>query len=88
MATAVRTPSRLRPCASPIVVVVLPSPSGVGVMAVTIDLSTVRAVGETVEDVEADLGLVAAVELDLLRPETHLLSDVGDGTQLRVLGDP
>ncbi len=52
------------------------------------DLSTVRAVGETVEDVEADLGLVAAVELDLLRPETHLLSDVGDGTQLRVLGDP
>ena len=33
--TAARWPMRLRPCTSPMVVVVFPSPSGVGVIAVT-----------------------------------------------------
>ena len=35
MATAARLPIRFRPWVRPIVVVVLPSPSGVGVIAVT-----------------------------------------------------
>jgi hypothetical protein len=35
MHTAALRPITLRPCASPTVVVLLPSPSGVGVMAVT-----------------------------------------------------
>ena len=45
MAAAVRTPIRFRPWARPTVVVVLPSPSGVGVIAVTtISLPSGRSV--------------------------------------------
>jgi hypothetical protein len=40
-----------------------------------------------VEHREVDLGLVAAVELDLLRVEADLLCDLGHVTQLCRLGD-
>ena len=51
------------------------------------DLPAVRPVGQTIEDLEADLGLVAAVQLDLVGQEPQLGGDVGDRTQRGVLGD-
>ena len=68
-------------------VVVLPSPAGVGVIAVTRDELAVGRVGEAVEDGEGDLGLVAAVRLELVLLDARGLGDFGDRPQLGVLRD-
>ena len=47
----------------------------------------VRLAGETLEDGEIDLGLVAPVELDLLRKQAESVRDLGDRLELRCLGD-
>ncbi len=71
----------------PTVVVVLPSPSGVGVMAVTSMYLPCLRLLEPVAHVEVDLGLVAAEQLQLARLEARLLGDLEDGPQLGGLGD-
>ena len=76
-----------RPCVSDTDVVVLPSPAFVGVIAVTLISFASGAAGEPVEDAEVDLRLVAAVGLDLVGEEPGGLRDLGDGPELRLLGD-
>ena len=46
------------------------------------DELAVRAAGEALEDGEVDLRLVAAVELDLVVVEAHVLGDLGDRPQV------
>ena len=66
-ATAAFLPIRLRPWARPTVVVLLPSPSGVGVMAVTRTyLPRGRSRSGPLDALDRDLGLGAAVQLDLV----------------------
>ena len=60
-------------------VVVLPSPAGVGVIAVTLISFAVRPVGEAIEDRQVDLRLVAAVQLELVGEDAVLLGELGDG---------
>ena len=60
------------------VVTVLPSPSGVGVMAVTsMYLPFGRSFSRS-EDLEVDLRLVLAVQLDLVVFQAQLPRDLGD----------
>ena len=68
-------------------VVVLPSPAFVGVIAVTPISFAFGPSAEPVEHGEVDLGLVAAVELDLVVLEPDLLGELGDRPQCRLLGD-
>ena len=51
------------------------------------DLAAVRPVGEALQDVEADLGLVRPVELELLGQEAQLGADLGDRPHRGGLGD-
>ena len=61
-------------------VVLLPSPSGVGLIAVTRTyLPRARSRLQALDALERDLGLVAAVQLDLVVAEAQLVGDVGDG---------
>ena len=65
----------------PTVVVVLPSPSGVGVMAVT---TTYLAFGRSLSSSIAsrlDLGELVAVRLEQVRADAHLGGDVGERRQ-------
>ena len=52
-----------------------------------VDVATLRPVLELVEDVERDLGLVAAVELEVLLGDPDLRGHIHDGTQRRLLSD-
>ena len=76
-----------RPCVSETDVVVLPSPAFVGVIAVTsISFASGRPASRS-RTLEVDLRLVAAVRLDLVGEEAGGLRDLGDGPELRLLGD-
>ena len=71
-------------CASarPTVVVVLPSPAGVGLMAVTRTSLPWRVLSHSLQDVVVDLGLVVAVLLQVLlvaRPRSCAISLMGCG---------
>ncbi len=76
---------------SPIVratlVVVLPSPALVGVMAVTITSFAFGTRGQTIEDRQADLAAVLTGLFELLGQDAGFLGDLGDGTQLGVVSD-
>jgi len=52
-----------------------------------VDQLRVVAIGEPLEHGEVDLRLVAAVRLDLVGEEPRRLRDLGDGPELRLLGD-
>ena len=79
MQTAAFRPIRLSPWASPTVVVDLPSPSGVGLIAVT---TTYLPRGlrrlEPLDPGERDLRLRVAVRLDLVVAESEVVGDVHD----------
>ncbi len=66
---------------------VLPSPAFVGVMPVTQTSFASGLLGEPVNGLERDLGLVAPVRLDLLGLEAERQADLVDRLQLRLLGD-
>ena len=77
--TAARRPIRLRPWARPTVVVVLPSPSGVGRDRRDDDVLAARVRGlEAPDALERDLRLGAAVQLDLVVVQPELVRDVDD----------
>ncbi len=69
-------------------VVVLPSPAGVGVIAGDQDQLAVRPVLETLDVVHRDLGLVVAVGLEVFHRDAEPLArHVGDQALGRGLGD-
>lgn len=72
---------------SPTVVVVLPSPAGVGLMAVTSTSLPVGTVRQPGVDRFGQLGLVAAVGLQLLRQDPQAVGDFMDGQHGRRLRD-
>ena len=75
-ASMVSTPIAFIDSARPMEVTVLPSPSGVGVIAVTSMMLAVRPVLETLEQRHVvDLRLVAAVELEFFLEDARLLGD-------------
>ena len=63
----------------PTVVVGLPSPSGVGVIAVTSIYFALRAVLELFDNVEMDLGFVFTVEVEIVFGQTNLRGNFHDG---------
>ena len=77
-------PRRRSACARPTVTVLLPSPAGVGLIAVT---STSRPVRRPLRDLERDLRLVLPVEIQIVALEPELGGDVHDGTHLGALRD-
>ena len=71
-------PMRLRPSPRPTVVVVLPSPAGVGLMAVTrISLPSLLPCTDC-DELGRDLGLVVAVGQQMLRRDADLGADLLD----------
>ena len=76
-----------RPCASATEEVVLPSPAGVGVIAVTFTILRIGPVAQAGDRRQLDLRLVAAVQLDLVLVETGRVRDLDDRLHLMVLGD-
>ena len=70
----------------PIVVVVLPSPAGVGLMAVT-RISLPRRSGSAAMASKLDLGLVGAVAIERLGGQAGAGADFLDGFQHRGAGD-
>ena len=78
-------PSRWRASARPTLVVVLPSPAGVGLMAVTRMSFPFRGASRRGQGVH--LGLIAAVVLQQVLFQARLGRDLGDGQQLCRLGD-
>ena len=77
-------PRRRSACASPTDTVLLPSPAGVGLIAVT---RTSRPRDGRCGDLERDLRLVLAVQIELVRREPELARHVHDRTHLRAVGD-
>ena len=71
----------------PTVVVVLPSPSGVGVMAVTTTYFAFGRSAQLVDRLEPDLGQVVAVRFEQVRADAHLGGDVGERRQRAGAGD-
>ena len=69
---------RAQRLASPTVVVVLPSPSGVGVMAVTSMYLPCGAPGQPLQHVQVHLGFVLPEEVEVLLLEAQLLGDLDD----------
>ena len=80
---------RCGPCAwpRPTVVVVLPSPRGVGVMAVTTTYFAPRTVGQLRDRVEVDLHHVTAVRFEQVTAQPHLVRDVLDRFEGGAAGD-
>ncbi len=68
-------------------VVVLPSPAFVGVMAVVMTSLPSGLPGEAVEDRQVDLRPVPAVELQLAGLDAGGLGDLADGAQDGLLRD-
>ncbi len=70
-ATQTDSPSLARPCAKPILVVVLPSPNGVGVIEET---STRRGLSQTgaFSDHRYDLGDIRAISVEVARGDAEL----------------
>jgi hypothetical protein len=64
-------------CPSPTVVVVFPSPSGVGVIAVTTTYVASGRSGEGVGGLQLDLGDVLAVGLQIAGVDAHVAGDAG-----------
>ncbi len=58
--------------------VVLPSPNGVGVIAVT-RISLPGAHGRLTQQIKINLGFIATVWFHKLRRYSHLLGDIDDG---------
>ena len=88
MHTAALRPIALRPCARPTVVVLLPSPSGVGVIAVTTTyLPFGRSVSSRRMRVERDLRLGRAVQLELLVADPEVGRHVDDRSRADGPGD-
>ena len=85
--SATRLPMWPSPCVSETDVVVFPSPAFVGVIAVTQTSFPSGRVREPLEHAQVDLGLVAAVRLDLVGQQAGGGGDVADRLQRRVLGD-
>ena len=82
MQTAAFLPMWLSPSARPTEVVDLPSPSGVGVIAVTSDVLAARPFGlEAADALERDLGLGRSVELELVVRDAEIVGDVRDRTR-------
>ena len=81
-------PMRFSASPRPTVVVVLPSPAGVGLIAVTrISLPSGRS-SQTVDIVERDLGLVVPIGLEVLVIDAELVGgELRDALHLRALGD-
>ena len=78
----------LRPWASPTEVVDLPSPSGVGVIAVTSDVLAARPLGlEAADRLERDLGLGRPVQLELVVGDAQVVRDVDDRARRDGSGD-
>ena len=84
MQSATFLPMRRSACARPTDTVLFPSPAGVGFVAVT---TTSRPRDRTLRDLERDLRLVLAVEIELVALESELGGDVLDRTHLDALGD-
>ena len=88
MLTAAFLPMWLRPWASPTEVVDLPSPSGVGVIAVTSDVLAARSLGlEPADRLERDLGLGRAVQLELVVGDAEIAGHVDDRARGDGAGD-
>ncbi len=87
-ASIVSMPMAFIDSAKPIEVTVLPSPSGVGVIAVTsMILPSGLSLRRSSTSHVVDLGLVPAVELELVVEDARLLGDRLDGLHGRSLGD-
>ena len=86
-ATTARLPMRCSAWARPTVVVVLPSPSGVGVIAVTTTYFAVGLVSWPVEDGEVDLRDVASPRLEVVGGDAEIGRDVDERTQGRRVRD-
>ena len=86
---AARTPILLRPWASPMVVVVLPSPSGVGVIAVTTISRPSGWSAQALEDATAEAWPCSVPYRSklVLGQQPKLGGDVGDGAQRRLARD-
>ena len=87
IATVARLPMCLNPCPRPTVVVVLPSPSGVGVIALTTTYLAVGPVGQLRDGLELDLHHLLAVRLEQVRGDAHRVRDVLERLQRRAAGD-
>ena len=84
MQSAAFVPTRRSACARPTLTVLLPSPAGVGLMAVT---RTSRPLHRTLGDLQRNLRLVLAVEVEVVGAEPKVGSDFGDGTRTGGLCD-
>ena len=79
-------PMRLSASPRPTVVVVLPSPAGVGLIAVTRISLRFRRCAQALEIVQRDLRLVMAVRLQMLLIDAQALArQRGDSCELRLL---
>ena len=88
MLTAAFLPMWLSPWASPTEVVDLPSPSGVGVIAVTRTyLPRGRSALEPLDGRERDLGLGRAVQLELVVGDAEVAGHVDDRARRDAAGD-
>ena len=74
-------------CPRPTVVVVLPSPSGVGVIAVTTTYFARGSVGQLADRLQADLGQARAVGLEEVLADAHLGGDLRQRLRSRRPGD-
>jgi hypothetical protein len=82
MATVARLPIYESAWPRPTVVVVLPSPSGVGVI-----VFRQRPVRELLDRLQPDLGHVVSVGLEQMRADAHLGGHVGHRKQTRLARD-
>ena len=80
-------PRAPRPWTRPMVVVVLPSPSGVGVMAVTSTYLPIGITCDPAQGIEMDFGLGGAVRDDLFFFESEVPRHLSDRLEFGGAGD-